>query len=310
MVGVDRAVEHARRLDPVAPQRRQKRQRGLAFGDSPKADPSLCWSAYARVCLDPKSISSRQAIARHEQVHYGVARYLLGRACCYASCCPRTLSRCPQLDQLIWPRSKLVQEDRAPVGNIDIASWPELTGWAWFPDNPTRRAILEVVHDGATLCCVVADLPRRDLADAGMGDGHNGFALTLPKQAFGEPLVRFSVREVSTGIDLQGSPFLLANDMPDIEGIQEQVSSFVRRWVGGAGEQDALSFATFFLKQFDTLAGKHQTLTKARADVTARWAEALRNEGDFSSIILNHLDSFGISMATAAYTFPVRRNRR
>ena len=185
-----------------------------------------------------------------------------------------------------------MQKDRLPAGNIDIASWPDLAGWAWFPDDPTRRAVLEVVHDGAVFCCIVADLPRVDLADAGIGDGRSGFALTLPRHAFNEPVVRFSVREASTGIDLRGSPLLLANDRPDVASVQALVAAFVDRWADVAGEHDALSFATFLLRQFDRLAGRHQTLTNARAGVTAEWAEALYDEGGFSPTILSHLARF------------------
>jgi GT2 family glycosyltransferase/glycosyltransferase involved in cell wall biosynthesis len=176
-----------------------------------------------------------------------------------------------------------------PDGHLDAASWSELSGWAWFPNDPTRRVILEIVHNGELICCIAANSFRTDLADVGMGDGHCGFRFALPKNAFVEPLVRFNVREASTGLDLRGSPFHLVNDAPEVNGIKAQVDSFVKSWADSASEHDALSLGTFFLQQFDRVATRYQALNQAHVRITKHWTQVFQEAGGFSEAMLGLL---------------------
>ena len=201
-------------------------------------------------------------------------------------------------------RFAFMSSDRLPAGHIDIASWSELSGWAWFPDEPMRRAVLEIIHDDVVMCRVVANLPRKDLADAGVGDGENGFALTLPKHAFNESVVRLSIREASTGVDLHGSPIFLTNNRPDASNIQAQVTSFVRHWVHDAGEQDALSMALFFLRQFDVAACHHQAISRTPTGLVTRWADALRDDGGFSAPLVASLASLSETVGICGFLVP------
>src|SRR5271166_1422790 len=53
-------------------------------------------------------------------------------------------------------------------------------GWAWSPQSPLERIWVTVFVDEEPIALVAADLERRDLLDAGMGDGAHGFSVQLP----------------------------------------------------------------------------------------------------------------------------------
>jgi hypothetical protein len=55
-----------------------------------------------------------------------------------------------------------------------------VTGWATSPAAPGWRVGVRAILDGRDIGGDVADQPRRSLAEAGIGDGRCGFAITLP----------------------------------------------------------------------------------------------------------------------------------
>lgn len=189
-------------------------------------------------------------------------------------------------------------------GHLDAVSWSRLSGWVWFPNTPAHRVILELVHDGMVMCRISADGLRRDLADAGVGDGRYGFDLVLPKGAFTEPLVCLSLREASTGLDLRGSPFILVNDAPDADSLTAYVASFVERWIVNASEDDALSLKTFFLRQFDIVAMRYQVLAQAHGQAVKRWTQTLQDAGDFSTATSNILKAIRANYGSSVLVLP------
>ncbi len=54
-------------------------------------------------------------------------------------------------------------------------------GWAYAPDEPQRRLTVEILARGRLVAATVADLPREDLAQAGIGDGRHGFLVDLSR---------------------------------------------------------------------------------------------------------------------------------
>lgn len=53
-------------------------------------------------------------------------------------------------------------------------------GWAWAPESPTERIWVTLFVDDAPAGIAPADLERRDLLAAGVGDGAHGFAIKIP----------------------------------------------------------------------------------------------------------------------------------
>ncbi len=58
-----------------------------------------------------------------------------------------------------------------------------LEGWSWCPESPDYKVSLVVVVDGSSAGSTLADLPRHDLASAGVGDGAHAFSFLLPWSA-------------------------------------------------------------------------------------------------------------------------------
>ena len=74
---------------------------------------------------------------------------------------------------------KRYQTQRNLSGLIEIVTPKVVKGWAWDPDDPTRRIQLVLADEGVRLATTVADLERADLADIGIGDGRHGFLIEL-----------------------------------------------------------------------------------------------------------------------------------
>ena len=53
-------------------------------------------------------------------------------------------------------------------------------GWAWCPLEPLRRVYVEILLDGASVCCVTAQLYNADLNAENKGTGYYAFAYQLP----------------------------------------------------------------------------------------------------------------------------------
>jgi len=66
-------------------------------------------------------------------------------------------------------------------GFVDQVVADAVQGWAFDPARPDRRVLVIASAGGEVISETLADLPRKDLADAGKGDGRHGFRLRIPK---------------------------------------------------------------------------------------------------------------------------------
>src|SRR5690349_7190448 len=95
-------------------------------------------------------------------------------------------------------------------GYVDWCTANLIAGWAWDSDRPEDRLLIDIFLADAFVCRVSADMYRRDLQDAGIGDGRHGFAYRplFPIPDVGEKISLFvsgtncSLRH-STGSSLQ-----------------------------------------------------------------------------------------------------------
>jgi hypothetical protein len=73
----------------------------------------------------------------------------------------------------------LAQRPAEIRGLVDNATDTKLYGWAWNAANPGERLAIELrVRDEPVATCL-AELERKDLAKAGIGDGRHAFELPL-----------------------------------------------------------------------------------------------------------------------------------
>jgi hypothetical protein len=83
----------------------------------------------------------------------------------------------PEVDDVRNDRSAKCRIGSAVLleGFVDDVGARRVTGWVRNPDASSERCSVEIHLDDQVLTTVVADLERRDLKDAGVGDGRYAF---------------------------------------------------------------------------------------------------------------------------------------
>jgi hypothetical protein len=90
-------------------------------------------------------------------------------------------------------------------GTLDLVDGQQIAGWAWDQDNPDAPVQVEI-RDGANrLATTAANLFRKDLLDAGIGNGAHGFSIANPVAADGKKHT-LHVLASGTNVELDGSP--------------------------------------------------------------------------------------------------------
>ena len=65
------------------------------------------------------------------------------------------------------------------VGHVDRIVGGKLRGWAMIADQPKIKAHVHLRVDGKIVKSAIANKMRKDLVDAGIGDGQHGFEVDL-----------------------------------------------------------------------------------------------------------------------------------
>lgn len=86
-------------------------------------------------------------------------------------------------------------------GHVDITSRKEIKGWAHDVCDVERSLVVELVEGDIVLARTSANIMRRDLADAGVGNGRYGFAFVLGEHLFPVARHRLRVRFADDGTD-------------------------------------------------------------------------------------------------------------
>lgn len=89
-------------------------------------------------------------------------------------------------------------------GNIDIMDNGRFAGWAYDDEAPDSPVKIAASAGDAVIATVVADIYRKDLQNAGLGNGRHGFDLELPQKLLRGQKLRFY--EVRSGAEINGSP--------------------------------------------------------------------------------------------------------
>ena len=100
-----------------------------------------------------------------------------------------------------------------PRGRLEAARNGAATGWAIDPDAPDRPAEVEFLREGRVIGGVTADLPRPDLAGAGLSPGFGGFLFEFARSEEDDPSGWvLEARLKASGRPLSGSPCQVSSD--------------------------------------------------------------------------------------------------
>lgn len=85
----------------------------------------------------------------------------------------------------------------AHVDGLDPRGY--LGGWAWVPDQPSRRVAVSAYIGGELVSFGTANTLRDDVRKAGFGDGKYGFSLPLPESVLDAGAQTFTIQFEGTG---------------------------------------------------------------------------------------------------------------
>ncbi|GBR68732.1 hypothetical protein AA103587_0957 [Gluconobacter kanchanaburiensis NBRC 103587] len=97
-------------------------------------------------------------------------------------------------------------------GFVDVVESGRIAGWAFHETTPEAPVKLRVLDGEHVLAEIFSDIYRTDLAEAGIGNGHNAFEFIVPGGL--SPNSRHIIRVVRAedGQDLKGSPWVIEAD--------------------------------------------------------------------------------------------------
>jgi len=96
------------------------------------------------------------------------------------------------------------------AGFVDVLDHQSISGWAWLPDYPDETLELEVLDGEGVIAQLRAGLFRRDLLEAGIGNGRYAFTLQFQNGLARHAAHEIHVRRAGGGACLSNSPRLLA----------------------------------------------------------------------------------------------------
>jgi len=94
-------------------------------------------------------------------------------------------------------------------GHVDDIEQGMLRGWAWNPQLPHQRVMLDIAIDGIVKAQISADQFRHDLKMQGKGDGQHAFQWRIPADLHDAQSHRVEIRISNLGTELHGSPLYL-----------------------------------------------------------------------------------------------------
>jgi O-antigen biosynthesis protein len=151
-----------------------------------------------------------------------------------------------------------------PVGNVDVVTHEEISGWLWNPDYPDESVDVEILDGGIVVLKICAHQARADLLSCGAGNGQHGFSLKNLTGVF--PLSRHlvRVRRASDGRDLPGSPTWISRPGLDYwtrDFIDQAVSTAVQAAVK---PEDLAQPLSDLLRLLNDVVNAHESLMLAQ----------------------------------------------
>ena len=98
------------------------------------------------------------------------------------------------------------------TGHFDMVAHEQALGWAYDPEQPSRRVTIKILCDEDIVACGCADRFREDLLAAGIGDGYCHFALPLSYELFDGQMHSLLAQEEETETVLLGGPYIFGSE--------------------------------------------------------------------------------------------------
>ncbi len=135
-------------------------------------------------------------------------------------------------------------------GQIDAATRMRVVGWVQDADDPETPVALQIFDNGALVARVLANAPRVDLQQAGVGSGRHSFDVLIPGGL--SPFTRhvIEVRREVDGAEIENSPAIIEIADCFDEALEQVVGKAVEALHTGDQRQHALAF---MLTQADRL---------------------------------------------------------
>jgi len=99
-------------------------------------------------------------------------------------------------------------------GHLDVVRRDRIDGWAKDEAHPERPLELRILDNGIPIAKVCAGTYRKDLHNAGVGEGRHGFSFSVPGGLAPDVRHLIEVRRADDGRALHGSPFVLNETRP------------------------------------------------------------------------------------------------
>jgi glycosyltransferase involved in cell wall biosynthesis len=144
-------------------------------------------------------------------------------------------------------------------GKLDVLTHHRIEGWAFDRESPQKPLALVFLDNGEVLVRTLANRYRRDLEDAGIGEGRHGFSVIIPGGL--SPLTRHVIQVLgeADGCELPGSPFTLEAAAGFDPALEHAVSTAVAALALPAERERALAF----------LAAQTEKLLQDQAEATS-----------------------------------------
>jgi glycosyltransferase involved in cell wall biosynthesis len=129
-------------------------------------------------------------------------------------------------------------------GSLDFCDRDIIRGWALDSAHPDRPVSLQILDQGKVIAWLLANRYRKDLEQAGIGDGRYAFEMRFPGGL--SPLERhvIHVQHDEDKRELPGSPFVIEASNGFDEALENAVTKAVEALAVGNDQDRALRFLT------------------------------------------------------------------
>jgi hypothetical protein len=109
-------------------------------------------------------------------------------------------------------------------GSLDNVNGEAIAGWAWDKNQPASSIQVDIYDGPALLATVPAIHFRKDLAEAGIGNGRHAFSFAPPPSVKDGNVHSISVKTAGTNKELDGCPKTVALNPSVADAYQQSVS--------------------------------------------------------------------------------------
>lgn len=172
----------------------------------------------------------------------------------------------------MWKKKPEAPTLRPPLvrGHFDGVIGRRAIGWLAEPLTASDAAVVEILLDGAVIAEGKAGIFRHDILDVGIGNGQNGFDITLPEAIFDGQTRQVFARSKRHGLFLQGNPKTINPPLAssgDALRLQESLANSIQAMeVRLTQLESAIQSQHALLQAIHRAVGPGETITSSKQD--------------------------------------------